>query len=82
MLIIHTPVEHKIGIAISIKIHPNKRNSEIYCKLFFFFFWNFLAVVTMDDVCDWRLQSDWYSPTRLHNSPVEYDFPVRMVGFL
>ncbi|KAI3458400.1 hypothetical protein Pfo_015063 [Paulownia fortunei] len=31
--------------------------------------------LTMDDECDWRLQSDWYSPTRLHNSPVEYDFP-------
>ncbi|KAK4385229.1 Cell division cycle 20.5, cofactor of APC complex [Sesamum angolense] len=29
----------------------------------------------MDDECDWRLQSDWYSPTRLHDSPVEYDFP-------
>ncbi|KAL6530367.1 hypothetical protein OROHE_014720 [Orobanche hederae] len=24
---------------------------------------------------DWRLQSDWYSPTRLHHSPVKYDFP-------
>ncbi|KZV34904.1 cell division cycle 20.5, cofactor of APC complex-like [Dorcoceras hygrometricum] len=30
----------------------------------------------MDNVCDWRLQSDWYSPTRLHDSPVEYDFPI------
>ncbi|KAK4433445.1 Cell division cycle 20.1, cofactor of APC complex [Sesamum alatum] len=29
----------------------------------------------MGDGCDWRLQSDWYSPTRLHDSPVEYDFP-------
>ncbi|KAL7107448.1 hypothetical protein ACP275_06G055700 [Erythranthe tilingii] len=29
----------------------------------------------MDDACDWRLHSDWYSPTRLHNSPVKYDFP-------
>ncbi|KAL3622024.1 hypothetical protein CASFOL_034220 [Castilleja foliolosa] len=28
----------------------------------------------MDD-CDLRLQSDWYSPTRLHDSPVKYDFP-------
>ncbi|KAI7749315.1 hypothetical protein M8C21_023650 [Ambrosia artemisiifolia] len=24
---------------------------------------------------DWKLQPDWYSPTRLHNSPVQYDFP-------
>ncbi|KAL6509397.1 hypothetical protein OROGR_022707 [Orobanche gracilis] len=24
---------------------------------------------------DRRLQSDWYSPTRLHDSPVKYDFP-------
>ncbi|KAL3524093.1 hypothetical protein ACH5RR_016927 [Cinchona calisaya] len=23
----------------------------------------------------WKLQSDWYSPTRLHSSPVDYDFP-------
>ncbi|XP_073016792.1 cell division cycle 20.2, cofactor of APC complex-like isoform X1 [Primulina eburnea] len=29
----------------------------------------------MDHEYDWRLQSDWYSPTRLHDSPVEYDFP-------
>ncbi|KAK4480649.1 hypothetical protein RD792_013727 [Penstemon davidsonii] len=29
----------------------------------------------MENEYDWRLQSDWYSPTRLHNSPVEYDFP-------
>ncbi|KAL7615301.1 hypothetical protein Lser_V15G09145 [Lactuca serriola] len=28
-----------------------------------------------DPLRDWKLQSDWYSPTRLHNSPVEYDFP-------
>ncbi|GFP89405.1 cell division cycle 20.5 cofactor of apc complex [Phtheirospermum japonicum] len=27
------------------------------------------------DECDLRLQSDWYSPTRLHDSPVKYDFP-------
>lgn len=25
---------------------------------------------------DWKLQSDWYSPTRIHNNPVEYDFRV------
>ncbi|KAL2541875.1 Cell division cycle 20.1 [Abeliophyllum distichum] len=29
----------------------------------------------MDENSIWKLQSDWYSPTRLHNSPVEYDFP-------
>ncbi|KAG6418527.1 hypothetical protein SASPL_120731 [Salvia splendens] len=29
----------------------------------------------MDDETDWRLASDWYSPTRLHDSPVKYDFP-------
>ncbi|KAK6135548.1 hypothetical protein DH2020_030719 [Rehmannia glutinosa] len=29
----------------------------------------------MDVECDSRIQSDWYSPTRLHDSPVEYDFP-------
>ncbi|KAG8381016.1 hypothetical protein BUALT_Bualt06G0076900 [Buddleja alternifolia] len=28
-----------------------------------------------DDGDNWKLQSDWYSPTRLHDSPVEYDFP-------
>ncbi|KAI3720899.1 hypothetical protein L2E82_31897 [Cichorium intybus] len=28
-----------------------------------------------DPLRDWKLQSDWYSPTRLHDSPVEYDFP-------
>lgn len=30
----------------------------------------------MDTNSNRKLQSDWYSPTRLHNSPVEYDFPV------
>ncbi|XP_022891243.1 cell division cycle 20.2, cofactor of APC complex-like isoform X2 [Olea europaea var. sylvestris] len=29
----------------------------------------------MDTNSNRKLQSDWYSPTRLHNSPVEYDFP-------
>ncbi|KAH6790448.1 hypothetical protein C2S51_005454 [Perilla frutescens var. frutescens] len=29
----------------------------------------------MEDERDWRLASDWLSPTRLHDSPVEYDFP-------
>ncbi|CAA0836661.1 Transducin family protein / WD-40 repeat family protein [Striga hermonthica] len=29
----------------------------------------------MGSECDLRLQSDWYSPTRLHDSPVDYDFP-------
>ncbi|KAL1559350.1 cell division cycle 20.2, cofactor of APC complex-like [Salvia divinorum] len=29
----------------------------------------------MEDETDWRLASDWYSPTRLHDSPVKYDFP-------
>ncbi|XP_047943697.1 cell division cycle 20.2, cofactor of APC complex-like [Salvia hispanica] len=29
----------------------------------------------MDNETDWRLASDWYSPTRLHDSPVKYDFP-------
>ncbi|XP_057778495.1 cell division cycle 20.3, cofactor of APC complex-like [Salvia miltiorrhiza] len=29
----------------------------------------------MEDERDWRLASDWYSPTRLHDSPVKYDFP-------
>ncbi|KAL2558446.1 WD repeat domain-containing protein [Forsythia ovata] len=29
----------------------------------------------MDENSIWKHQSDWYSPTRLHNSPVDYDFP-------
>ncbi|KAA8533941.1 hypothetical protein F0562_031458 [Nyssa sinensis] len=29
----------------------------------------------MDENTMWRLQSDWYSPTRLLSSPVQYDFP-------
>ncbi|KAE8661952.1 UDP-glycosyltransferase 89A2-like [Hibiscus syriacus] len=29
-----------------------------------------------DEIARWRpLQSDWYSPRRLHDSPVHYDFP-------
>ncbi|XP_024982446.1 cell division cycle 20.5, cofactor of APC complex-like [Cynara cardunculus var. scolymus] len=31
--------------------------------------------VNSDPLRDWKLQSNWYSPTRLHCSPVEYDFP-------
>ncbi|CAI9774961.1 unnamed protein product [Fraxinus pennsylvanica] len=29
----------------------------------------------MDENSNRKLQSDWYSRTRLHNNPVEYDFP-------
>ncbi|XP_039037116.1 cell division cycle 20.2, cofactor of APC complex-like [Hibiscus syriacus] len=29
-----------------------------------------------DEIARWRLlQSDWYSPRRLHDSPIQYDFP-------
>nr|GEX61926.1 cell division cycle 20.5, cofactor of APC complex-like [Tanacetum cinerariifolium] len=27
-----------------------------------------------DPLREWKLHSDWYSPTRLHDSPVKYDF--------
>ncbi|XP_071707933.1 cell division cycle 20.5, cofactor of APC complex-like [Rutidosis leptorrhynchoides] len=31
--------------------------------------------LSVDPLRNWKLQADWYSPTRLHNNPVEYDFP-------
>ncbi|KAJ0466064.1 putative transcription factor WD40-like family [Helianthus annuus] len=46
----------------SSRIHPHSQNMK-------------LELNPDTQLTDWKLQSDWYSPTRLHNSPVEYDFP-------
>ncbi|KAK9060992.1 hypothetical protein SSX86_018172 [Deinandra increscens subsp. villosa] len=42
-------------------IHPHSENMKLE--------------LNSDPLRDWKLQSDWYSPTRIHNTPIEYDFP-------
>ncbi|KAK1409241.1 hypothetical protein QVD17_35767 [Tagetes erecta] len=46
---------------LSSSIHPQSQNMKLE--------------LNTESLRDWKLQSDWYSPTRIHNNPVEYDFP-------